>query len=270
MHFDLDKNVRYGLAYSGGVDSCYLLAELLREGYDVKAYTILDDLQITRDTDDSVSVARMLGAEQEIIPTNIWEGHDDLRANPWNRCYHCKSMVFGTILEHMRRDGRTVLLDGTNASDREDRRPGFRAIHELGVVSPLRAAGLTKDMVRENSAKLGLPTANKPSYACYGAYFEKNEHITPESLRKTVAKFMESHPDAAERVRTDGNIEPRPAEAAALERERLAAERARAREAAEAAGADETGGTAEVSPAPAATPAPEAAANVPAGAGEGR
>ena len=81
---------------------------------------------------------------------------------------------------------------------------------------------------------------------------------------------MESHPDAAERVRTDGNIEPRPAEAVALERERLAAERARAREAAEAAGADETGGTAEVSPAPAATPAPEAAANVPVGEAEGR
>ena len=133
MQFDLDKDVRYGLAYSGGVDSCYLLAELLREGYDVKAYTILDDLQITRDTDDSVTIAKMLGAEQEIIPINIWDGHEDLRANPWDRCYHCKSMVFGTILEHMRADGRTVLLDGTNASDREDRRPGFRAIHELGV-----------------------------------------------------------------------------------------------------------------------------------------
>ena len=153
MQFDLDKNVRYGLAYSGGVDSCYLLAELLRQGFDVKAYTILDDLQITRDTDDSVTIASMLGAEQEIIRANLWEGHDELRANPWNRCYYCKSMVFGTILEHMKKDGRTVLLDGTNASDREDRRPGFRAIHELGVVSPLRAAGMTKDMVREESAK---------------------------------------------------------------------------------------------------------------------
>ena len=163
MQFDLDKDVRYGLAYSGGVDSCYLLAELLRGGYDVKAYTILDDLQITRDT---------------------------------------------------------VLLDGTNASDREDRRPGFRAIHELGVRSPLREAGLTKDQVRENSAKLGLPTANKPSYACYGAYFDRDEAITPESLKKTVDKFMASHPDAADRVRTDGNIDPSPAEAAALAREK--------------------------------------------------
>ena len=102
MQFDLDKNVRYGLAYSGGVDSCYLLAELLRQGFDVKAYTILDDLQITRDTDDSVTIASMLGAEQEIIRVNLWEGHDELRANPWNRCYYCKSMVFGTILEHMK------------------------------------------------------------------------------------------------------------------------------------------------------------------------
>ena len=220
MQFDLDKDIRYGLAYSGGVDSCYLLAELLRAGYDVKAYTILDDLQITRDTDDSVTIAKMLGAEQEIIPINLWDGHEDLRANPWDRCYHCKSMVFGTILERMRADGRTVLLDGTNASDREDRRPGFRAIHELGVRSPLREAGLTKDQVRENSAKLGLPTANKPSYACYGVYFGRGEAITPESLKKTVDKFMASHPDAADRVRTDGNIEPSPAEAAALAREK--------------------------------------------------
>ena len=235
MQFDLDKNVRYGLAYYGGVDSCYLLAELLRQGFDVKAYTILDDLQITRDTDDSVTIASMLGAEQEIIRVNLWEGHDELRANPWNRCYYCKSMVFGTILEHMKKDGRTVLLDGTNASDREDRRPGFRAIHELGVVSPLRVAGMTKDMVREESAKLGLPTANKPSYACYGAYFGKNEAITPESLAATVNKFMAEHPDAADRVRTDGNIEPSPAEAAALERENAAARAAREREAREAA-----------------------------------
>ena len=224
MQFDLDKNVKYGLAYSGGVDSCYLLAELLRQGFDVKAYTILDDLQITRDTDDSVTIAQMLGADQEIIRVNLWEGHKELRANPWNRCYYCKSMVFGTIL-----------LDGTNASDREDRRPGFRAIHELGVVSPLRAAGMTKDMVREESAKLGLPTANKPSYACYGAYFGKDEAITPKSLAATVNKFMAEHPDAADRVRTDGNIEPSPAEAAALEHENAAARAAREREAREAA-----------------------------------
>ena len=74
--------------------------------------------------------ASMLGAEQEIIRVNLWEGHDELRANPWNRCYYCKSMVFGTILEHMKKDGRTVLLDGTNASDREDRRPDrAEAVH---------------------------------------------------------------------------------------------------------------------------------------------
>ena len=93
---------------------------------------------------------------------------------------------------------------------------------------------MTKDMVREESAKLGLPTANKPSYACYGAYFGKNEAITPESLAATVDRFMASHPDAADRVRTDGNIEPSAAEAAALARENAAAKAAREREAAEA------------------------------------
>lgn len=98
-------------------------------------------------------------------------------------------MVFGTILEHMERDGRTVLLDGTNASDREDRRPGFRAIREKGVVSPLRAGGLTKEMVREQSEKLGLPTAHKPSYACYAVHVGEGRAITPESLAAAAETF---------------------------------------------------------------------------------
>lgn len=219
MHFDLDTSVRYGLAYSGGVDSCYLLAELLREGYDVKAYTILNDLQIERDTDDSIAVARMLGAEQEIIRIDLWNGNENIRANGPDRCYHCKTMVFKTILEHMHTDGRTVLLDGTNASDREDRRPGFRAKRELGVVSPLRQAGLTKDRVRELSAELGLPTAHKPSYSCYAVHMSAGEEITPEALQQTIKAFALEHPDAADRVRMSGSIEPTAAEAAALARE---------------------------------------------------
>ena len=187
MQFDLDKSVRYGLAYSGGVDSCYLLAELLRQGYDVKAYTILDDLQITRDTDDSVTIAKMLGAEQEIIPINIWDGHDDLRANPWDRCYHCKSMVFGTILEHMRADGRTVLLDGTNASDDAGDRPGMRALRELAVRSPLRECGLTKRDVRMLSRDAGLFTWDKPAYACLATRIPTGQPITARDLAVTEA-----------------------------------------------------------------------------------
>ena len=193
MQFNLDKNVRYGLAFSGGVDSCYLLTELVRQGYDVKAYTLRGAFQLGRDMRDADRVAEACGAEREVIEVDIWHGHDDILANPENRCYLCKRTVFGTVLEHMRADGRTVLLDGTNASDRPERRPGMRACAELGVVSPLRDAGLTKDMVREQSRKLGLPTADKPSYACYAVYHPAGERITPETLEHTAQAFWAEH-----------------------------------------------------------------------------
>lgn len=71
MHLDLDKSAKYGLAYSGGVDSCCLLAWMLHEGYDVKAYTIVSDFQLKRDIEDASRIARMLGAEHEIIRVNV-------------------------------------------------------------------------------------------------------------------------------------------------------------------------------------------------------
>ena len=207
------------IGFSGGVDSSYLAYCAKKYAQNILAIYYKSEFQPEFEFEDAKRLCREIGAELTVLELDALSD-PAVAANPADRCYHCKSMVFGTILEHMRADGRTVLLDGTNASDREDRRPGFRAIHELGVRSPLREAGLTKDRVRENSAKLGLPTANKPSYACYGAYFDRDEAITPESLKKTVDKFMASHPDAADRVRTDGNIDPSPAEAAALAREK--------------------------------------------------
>lgn len=193
MELNLSKGVRYGLAFSGGVDSCYLLTELVRQGYDVKAYTLRGPFQLGRDMADAERVAAACGAEREVIDVDIWHGHDDILANPDNRCYLCKRTVFGTVLEHMRADGRTVLLDGTNASDRPERRPGMRALVELGVRSPLREAGLTKDDVRARSRKLGLPTADKPSYACYAVYHPAGQHITPESLEAAAQAFWAEH-----------------------------------------------------------------------------
>lgn len=181
MRFALDRGARYGLAYSGGVDSCCLLAELLHEGYDVKAYTVVSDFQLERDAADARRVAMRLGAQHEVIPLDVWHGHDDVLENGPDRCYRCKLAVFGAVLEHMRADGRTVLLDGTNASDRPERRPGFRAMRELGVVSPLREAGLSKDDVRALSRKLGLPTAGKPSFPCHAVHADAGP-ITRDSL----------------------------------------------------------------------------------------
>ena len=194
MHFDLDKDARYGLAFSGGVDSSYLLAALLSDGYDVKAYTISTAFQLPRDTSDALRLARELGADHELIEVDIFS-RDEVCANPADRCYRCKHVVFGTILEHMAADGRTVLLDATNASDDPARRPGFRAMRELGVVSPLRAAGMTKDDVRVASRELGLFTADKPSFACFAVRVPTGERITPQTLATARRSFATAHPE---------------------------------------------------------------------------
>ena len=80
---------------------------------------------------------------------------DAVCSNPDDRCYHCKRFIFSTVLEAMAGDGRDILLDGTNASDDPARRPGFRALAELGVVSPLREAGVTQDRVRTEERRVG-------------------------------------------------------------------------------------------------------------------
>lgn len=182
----LDENARYGLAFSGGSDSSYLLSALVDAGYDVKAYTIDTVFQAAFERDDARRVVEQLGASWQVIEADVL-ANETICANPWDRCYHCKSFVFGTILQHMEREGRTVLLDGTNASDDPDRRPGFRALAELHVVSPLREAGMTKDDVRAAARARGLFTAEKPSFSCYAVRVPEGERITAESLAAAAA-----------------------------------------------------------------------------------
>ena len=107
---------------------------------------------------------------------------DDICANPPDRCYLCKRFIFGQVLAAMERDGRRVLLDGTNATDDPANRPGFRALAELGVRSPLREAGFTKDDVRAASRAMSLPTADKPNFSCFATKVPPGEPLTRESL----------------------------------------------------------------------------------------
>lgn len=177
----LDCSKRYGLAFSGGCDSAFLLAALVRAGVDVKAYMVMTAFQPPFELEDACRVVEETGASFELIRADVL-ADDAICANPQDRCYHCKRFIFGSILAAMERDGRTVLLDGTNASDDPARRPGFRALAELGVKSPLREAGYTKDQVRAASRDMGLSTADKPSFSCLATKVPAGNPITQETL----------------------------------------------------------------------------------------
>lgn len=181
-----EPGARYGLAFSGGCDSACLLAEMLAAGVDVKAYLARTVFQADFELEDARLVARSLGADFEVVEVDVL-AEEGVRANPPDRCYRCyrcKRLIFDAVLERMARDGRTVLADGTNASDDPARRPGFRALEELEVVSPLRAAGWTKEDVRARSRERGLLTAGKPSFSCLATKVPEGERITAAALRR--------------------------------------------------------------------------------------
>ncbi len=178
-----ENNPRAAIAFSGGVDSAYLLYAAKKLGAEVKAYYVKTQFQPRFETEDAKRLASELNADMEIIYIDVL---DDIKiaSNPENRCYFCKRKIFGVIREHAVRDGYDVLLDGTNASDREDDRPGMRALRELEVKSPLRECGLTKDKIRELSHKAGLFTWDKPAYACLATRIPHSEKITAYILER--------------------------------------------------------------------------------------
>ncbi|MEG0477234.1 MAG: 7-cyano-7-deazaguanine synthase [Raoultibacter sp.] len=159
------ENPRVALAFSGGCDSSYLLAAAVACGAQVKAYTVNTAFQAAFEIDDARRVVREVGADFEIIEADIFS-QAAVCANPPDRCYWCKRFIFGTIAAHMARDGYTVLIDGTNATDDPANRPGFRALRELGVRSPLREANLEKEEIRRLSRAISLFTGDKPSFSC--------------------------------------------------------------------------------------------------------
>ncbi len=177
--FKENKNVALG--FSGGVDSSYLLYAGLHYGADVRPYYIKTVFQPQFEFEDAKKLAAHLGVELTIIEL------DALRlpavvANPKDRCYHCKTALFGALKERAILDGYPVLIDGTNASDDAGDRPGMRALQELRVRSPLRECGLTKDDVRRLSKEAGLFTWDKPAYACLATRVPKDTPLTAELL----------------------------------------------------------------------------------------
>ncbi len=180
--FFKDHN-KLALAFSGGVDSAYLLYAGLEAGADIKAYYVKSDFQADFELADAKRLADELKANMEIIEIDVL-AEENVRSNPAKRCYYCKNKIFSTIIERAKADGYSVLVDGTNASDSYDDRPGMKALEELKVLSPLRLAGLSKDQIRKKSKEAGLFTWDKDSYSCLATRIPSGEEISKAKLTK--------------------------------------------------------------------------------------
>ncbi len=160
-----DNNRKLALAFSGGTDSAFLLAQGLRQGCDLRPYFVKTVFQPRFELEDAQRLCAQFGVQLAVIELDVL-ANGSVAANPTDRCYFCKTAIFTALIARAAQDGYSTVIDGTNASDDTADRPGMRALLELGVVSPLRICGITKQEVRQRSAQLGLFTANKPSYAC--------------------------------------------------------------------------------------------------------
>jgi len=177
------EHPRAALAYSGGVDSAYLLYAGLACGGDIRPYYVKSQFQPEFEQRDALRLAEELGVEPVILRLDVL-ACPEIASNPGNRCYHCKRRIMEAVRKAAAEDGYTLLLDGTNASDRVSDRPGMRALEEAGVLSPLRLCGLTKPVIRERSRAAGLFTWDKPAYACLATRIPAGEEISGEKLEK--------------------------------------------------------------------------------------
>lgn len=175
------QNPRIAVAYSGGVDSSYLLYAAKTAGCVLHAYFIKSEFQPQFELDDAISVAEHIGVAITVDRLGILR-EPDVIANPVNRCYYCKKRILERLWELARLDGFTILCDGTNADDDEGDRPGMHALNEFGILSPLRACGLGKTEIRALSEQAGLPTYNKPAYACLATRIPAGTGITQDYL----------------------------------------------------------------------------------------
>ena len=176
------------LAFSGGVDSSFLLSVLCElheeKPFPLKALMMQTVFQDESELTDAAEFVRECGTEMQVFhfdPLSL----PVIRNNPPDRCYWCKRRIFSEFLDFAGKNGYRVLMDGTNADDLGVYRPGRRALRELGIVSPLAELGFSKPEIRKLSAERGLKCAARPSRPCLATRFEYGTELTPELLKRT-------------------------------------------------------------------------------------
>ena len=175
------NNKSVALAFSGGVDSSYLLYAAKRFGADVTAYYVNSQFQPAFELEDARRLAGELNAPLRVIALDVLSDETICR-NRTDRCYYCKKRILTAVSAAAKEDGRLLLIDGANADDSATDRPGMRAAEELSVRSPLRECGLTKERIRTLSKEAGLFTWDKPAYACLATRIGEGERLTAEKL----------------------------------------------------------------------------------------
>ena len=182
LHELLRQHSPLVIAYSGGVDSAFLLAEARRELGDRMLGVIADSPSLPRQSlAEAVALARAIGAPIEVVKTQELE-NPDYAANPPNRCYFCKAELFQTLDALARSRGYPAIAYGENADDMQHERPGRVAAAEFHVLAPLRDAGLTKAEIRRLSRDIGLPTADAPAQPCLSSRIPWGTPVTTDAL----------------------------------------------------------------------------------------
>lgn len=176
------------VAYSGGVDSTFLLKvahDIL--GDNLVAVTVKSLFNPQREFEEAIKYCKHIGAMHEVIVIDDISDIEGFSDNTVDRCYYCKKEIFKRISEVARKNNIKYIADGSNFDDLNDYRPGLKALKELNIISPLKIIKINKEDIRYYSKTLGLPTWDKPSFACFASRIPYGSVITKEKL-ETVDK----------------------------------------------------------------------------------
>ncbi len=176
-----ESHKKCALAFSGGIDSSFLLYAGLGFGADIRPFYVKTVFQPDFEYKDALAVASLLGVKPTVICREILSV-PKIAENPSDRCYYCKQAIFASIIEKASAEGFDIVIDGTNASDDASDRPGMKALAEQSVISPLRNTGLFKNEIRLLLKEAGFGFWDKPAYSCLATRVVTGEVITPELL----------------------------------------------------------------------------------------